>query len=181
MATKEERQKQKDLPFEERVKLATEGVPTYLDDEATDRHVLFAGAKALMYMCGQEAEDFMECASKDPNPRACMPENVALTECTHKALDTISKECPHEVGELVGCLDEYRGYWFGTRCREREYELRVCLQAKLGFDIYREEQAIRLGPLRTWQRLRKLPPTPIVTDEKEFERDVTEYKNKNKI
>src|SRR5437868_631844 len=91
-----ERQKQKNLPEETMVKKLIDGERTYLDDETTDRHVLYCASKVLGHMCSHEQIDFMECKSQDENPRACAPENFALAKCTHSVLERLSDACPDE-------------------------------------------------------------------------------------
>ncbi|ELR14570.1 uncharacterized protein ACA1_078010 [Acanthamoeba castellanii str. Neff] len=149
------------------------GGRTHLDVETTDFNVLVAGAKYTSYMCAAEELDFLECKAKDENPRACVPENVALTECAHAALDKISRQCASEFDEVVDCLESPSVHG----------ELSACRHARFGVDVVVEERKRRMASLQTWASTRRRPQPTIIRprEQKKVDAAVAKYKKEHDI
>jgi len=159
------------------------GVPTHFDQQMTDFPVAVAAAKFIGHLCSQEELDFLECKGIDKNPRACIPENLAFTECSSKAMDALSRQCAWEFDELVDCLDEPTNYFRLDNCRVHEKELRVCVKARFGFDMNKEERKRRNASIMTWATLRNRPKPVIITEDEEEALDyaVQAYKKRHNI
>lgn len=145
--------------------------------------MLVAGAKYTSYMCAAEELDFLECKAKDENPRACVPENVALTECAHAALDKISRQCASEFDEVVDCLESPSVHGELSACRQSERDLRVCVQARFGVDVVVEERKRRMASLQTWASTRRRPQPTIIRprEQKKVDAAVAKYKKEHDI
>ncbi|XP_055622482.1 NADH dehydrogenase [ubiquinone] 1 alpha subcomplex subunit 8 [Toxorhynchites rutilus septentrionalis] len=112
---------------------------TYLptDEELTIPEVnlsgpaLRAGAFHLGKHCESENNEFMLCRQELNDPRACLNEGKAVTNCALDFFRKIKKTCAQEFTQYANCLDKSSGDLNFSHCRKTQGVYDKCVLENL--------------------------------------------------
>jgi len=93
--------------------------------------VLKAGAHHYGRQCDKANKEFMLCRYEEDDPRKCLKEGRAVSQCVVDFLQTIKSHCNEPFAEYWTCLDrkelEFR------RCRKQQEKFDNCVFEQLGW------------------------------------------------
>jgi len=109
-------------------------------DELTTQEInvssptLRAVAPYMGKSCDFESKEFMLCRTENLDPRKCLAEGRAVTECGLKFLQNMKKMCAVQVEQQAECLEWANARMEGRFCRKTEGTLDKCVLDNLGIE-----------------------------------------------
>lgn len=96
---------------------------------ASKSNALYAVAKEIGTICGEENRNFMACKARDENPAACLDSGAAVQNCALGVLNSAMETCGEALSAYATCLDRQisEEYMF-DRCRPAETAFQACRQ-----------------------------------------------------
>ncbi|CAH0551268.1 unnamed protein product [Brassicogethes aeneus] len=95
---------------------------------------LKAGAFHLGKACENQNNEFMLCRNELGDPRKCINEGKAVTNCAMNFFRQIKKTCSGEFMQYVNCLDKSSPDQAFNPCRKTQAVLDKCVKDNLGID-----------------------------------------------
>ncbi|XP_017468670.1 PREDICTED: NADH dehydrogenase [ubiquinone] 1 alpha subcomplex subunit 8 [Rhagoletis zephyria] len=95
---------------------------------------LRAGAFHLGKQCENQNNEFMLCRQELDDPRACLSEGKAVTNCALDFFRKVKKTCHEEFLQYATCLDKSSGNMAFGHCRNTQGVFDKCVSDNLGID-----------------------------------------------
>lgn len=95
---------------------------------------LRAGAFHLGKQCEAENNEFMLCRQELDDPRACLNEGKAVTNCALEFFRKMKKNCAQEFAQYANCLDKSSGDLNFQYCRKTQGVLDKCVLEKMNIE-----------------------------------------------
>ncbi len=125
--------------IKEENKMATSVNPQDLDVKELEvtSAVLMGGAHHFGSYCEKQNDAFMECRIEDKDPRKCLQEGKAVTQCAIDFFTKIKGSCNEEFTKHWTCL-EYNNQTF-SKCVKTEKVYSQCMLDKLNIQEPKRE------------------------------------------
>ncbi|CAD7077350.1 unnamed protein product [Hermetia illucens] len=118
---------------------------------------LRAGAFHLGKDCLNENNEFMLCREELDDPRKCLAEGKAVTNCARSFFQKVKKSCHEEFVQYANCLDKSSGNFSFDMCRKTQGVFDKCM--KDNFDMDRPEYGY-FARAQVHHTNRPAPPKP---------------------
>ena len=99
--------------------------------------VLMGGAHHFGSYCEKQNEDFMECRVEHKDPRKCLKEGKAVTQCAINFFTKIKGSCNEEFTKHWTCL-EYNNQTF-SKCEKTQKVYDQCMLENLNIQKQKHE------------------------------------------
>jgi len=94
---------------------------------------LVAGAHHFGKYCDNLSKEYMLCEQEERDPRRCLKEGRAVTQCGFEFFGKVKEHCFEDFTRYWKCLDYARGGMFElNRCRKQQALFDKCMVEKLG-------------------------------------------------
>ena len=112
--------------------MATEVPSQALDVEELNvtSAVLMGAAHHYSNHCKKQNEVFMDCRIESKDPRKCLPEGKAVTQCALDFFRKVKGNCNEVFTEHWNCLDHHNQEY--PACRKTQKTFDACMADKLG-------------------------------------------------
>jgi len=118
----------------------TERVSLPTEEELTVKEVtlgypyLKAGANHLGKYCEPQNNEFMLCRFETDDPRKCLKDGAAVTDCTLEFFSKVKQACPAELTRYAMCLEKSDYKLRFAECRQTGAEYNACMKEKMGME-----------------------------------------------
>jgi len=113
-------------------------LPTYEELTVPEVNVSTPYLKAAAFFLGKHCEDvnneYMLCKEEEKDPRKCLKEGKAVTQCTLKFFQMIKKSCATELTTYAQCLDKSSSDMHIKYCRNTQAYFDSCMLTKMGME-----------------------------------------------
>ncbi|XP_022909742.1 NADH dehydrogenase [ubiquinone] 1 alpha subcomplex subunit 8 [Onthophagus taurus] len=130
--------------------------------------VLKAGAHHLGNDCLHENNEFMLCRNETNDPRKCIAEGKAVTNCALNFFRKVKSSCADEFMQYVNCIDKSSSYQLFAPCRKTQGVFDKCMKDQLGMERPPYDQFARVQVHHTERPKPEVEPPAVYADAPQF-------------
>merc|ERR1712241_1038213 len=92
------------------------------------------GGNHLGKYCEPQNNEFMLCRFETDDPRKCLKDGAAVTDCSLEFFSKVKAACPAELTRYAMCLEKSDSNLKYSACRETGAAFDGCMKEKMGLD-----------------------------------------------